>query len=82
MWKSFAIFLLILFFRHTADSSYNDLIKNLHLSGVNYPMNQNNGQRDSEQYVNLVLHGFPIDLSAWLEMYFLKAVLNIDVTSH
>lgn len=82
MWKSFAIFLLILFFRHTADSSYNDLIKNLHLSGVNCPMNQNNGQRDSEKYVNLVLHGFPIDLSAWLEMYFLKAILNIDVTSH
>ncbi len=28
--------------------------------------------------LNLVLHEFPIDLSALLEMYFLNAILNID----
>lgn len=28
--------------------------------------------------LNLVLHGFPIDLSALLEIYFLNAILNID----
>lgn len=36
----------------------------------------------TQKDVNLVLHGFPIDLSAWLEMYFPNATLNIDVTSH
>lgn len=48
--KTISQFFLILFFRHTADSSYNYLIKNvhnLHLSGVNCPRNQNNGAMGS-----------------------------------